>query len=70
MDKFALKWLGGEFGDWFPRRETGRATRDQRVYLEENARCDRLKHSPIFFMRRRLNEIGGGDPGRGRGEPA
>ena len=25
------------------------------MYLEEHARCDRLKNSPIFYMRRRLN---------------
>ena len=55
-DKFAKKCLGsGRFSKWFPVR-TGRASaRRGEVFTEEFARCDRLKNSPLFYMRRRLN---------------
>ena len=55
-DKFASKCLGGRFPEWFPLRVPGRATRTGgERYLEEFARCDRLKNTPIFYMRRRMN---------------
>ena len=56
-DKFALKASASErFGPvWFPRRESTRSTRRGDKFLETYARCDRLKQSPIFYMRRRLN---------------
>ena len=56
-DKFALKAASSDrFGQtWFPRRDSGRATRRGDKYLETYARCDRLKQSPVFYMRRRLN---------------
>ena len=33
-----------------------RKTRNQNPYKEEYARCERLKKTPIFHMRRQLNE--------------
>ena len=55
-DKFAEKCASGRFSDWFPRREAGRrGARNSEVYLEEYARCNRLRDSPLFFMRRRMN---------------
>ena len=53
-DKFAEKCAAGRFEDWFPRRPAGRS-RNGEVYLEEYARCNRLRDSPLFYMRRRLN---------------
>ena len=56
-DKFANKCLSNrKFEHWFPLRRTGRAgNRGGEKYAEEFARCDRLKNTPIFYMRRRLN---------------
>ena len=57
-DKFAKKCLGLKaFQGWFPARATGRrgARRGGEAYHEDHARCNRLRDSPIFFMRRRLN---------------
>ena len=63
-DKFALKCANSaRFSHWFPLNE-GRQGRNSDKYLEQYARCDRLKNSPIFYMRRRLN----GKEGRTYGE--
>ena len=66
-DTFAAKCAGSDrFSYWFPEnppRET-RTTRDR--YQEKYARCDRLRDSPLFFMRRRLN----GKEGKRYGERA
>ena len=66
VDKFADKCLGNErFAAWYPLRQSGRSgNRCGEMYLEEHARCDRLKNSPIFYMRRRLN----GKEGKSYGE--
>ena len=56
--KFATKCANDPaFEHWFPKRITGRATRNQNaeVFLEEKARCDRLKNSPLYYFRRILN---------------
>ena len=55
-DNFARKCLSSSrFRGWFPLTE-GRSTRsNQEVYLEKFARCDRLRNSPLHYMRRRLN---------------
>ena len=53
--KFAKKAVEGPYKDWFPVRDSGRALRTGRKYVEEYARCDRLYNSPIFAMRRALN---------------
>ena len=57
VDKFAANCANSDrFAHWFPRHlSTRRATRSRAVYKEEYARCDRLKNSPLFYMRRRLN---------------
>ena len=57
-DKFAAKCAESQrFGQWFPLR--GGARRSGRTapekYQEFFARCDRLKNSPLHYMRRRLN---------------
>ena len=55
VEKFAVKCSNDPaFDHWFPRRE-GRATRNNDIYLEEQARCERLKNSPLFYFRRVLN---------------
>jgi hypothetical protein len=56
VDKFTVKCLARDFKHWFPLNTSTRVTRKREVYREEYARCDRLRHTPIFFMRRRLNE--------------
>ena len=54
-DKFAAKCLASaDFQGWFPKRE-GRSGRNGETYSEKFARCERLKNSPLFYMRRRLN---------------
>lgn len=56
--KFATKCANDPaFDHWFPRRVTGRNTRNKNTetYLEEKARCDRLKNSPLYYFRRILN---------------
>ena len=62
-DKFAEKAAAStRFGRWFPLKQSRRSTRNQgsERYAESFARCERLKNSPVFFMRRRLN----GKPGK------
>ena len=56
-DSFAAKCAASaRFGPWFA-RNPDRVTRGNRaeLYQEKFARCDRLKNSPLFFFRRRLN---------------
>ena len=54
-DKFAKKCAGDPlFSRWFPLKNT-RSGRGSEKYLESFARCDRLRNSPLFYMRRRLN---------------
>ena len=65
-DKFAGKCLNSDrFSHWFPLPQSGRASgRKGEKYREDYARCDRLRNTPIFYFRRRLN----GKPGRTYGE--
>ena len=64
-DKFAKKNITGKFSRWFPYRPIGRpGNRGGELFLEERARCNRLRDSPIFYMRRRLN----GKEGKSYGE--
>lgn len=60
-DAFALRCLHNpdRFLDWFPPANTPRATRSTKPFKEEFARCSRLQKSPIFYMRKLLNEIYG-----------
>ena len=64
-DKFARKCLNSpRFCKWFPRK-TGRASaRNGEEFQEDFAKCERLRNSPIYYMRRRLN----GKPGKTYGE--
>ena len=56
-DKFEEKAAGStRFSGWFPRKQPTRSTsRVKDQYLETFARCDRLRNSPVHYMRRRLN---------------
>ena len=62
-DKFAKKAKdSARFARWFPKKCSDRPTRKStaaETYVEKFARCDRLKNSPVYYMRRRLN----GKPG-------
>ena len=56
-DKFANKCpLNDRIKHWFPLQAQARASRNPLKFKEEFARCDRLKNSPLFYMRRRLND--------------
>ena len=64
-DAFAAKCAASRrFSKLFPLREGRISARNTERYKEFYARCDRLKNSPLFFMRRRLN----GKPGKTYGE--
>ena len=67
-DRFANKWFGNtRFSARFTARTTGRSGRSSRAgeqYAEDYARCNRLRDSPLFFMRRRVN----GKEGKSYGE--
>ena len=57
-DKFAAKCAeSSRYGDWFPLKRTRRSGRSGTCekYAEKFARCERLRDSPLFFFRRRLN---------------
>ena len=65
IDKFAKKTAANpRFAHLFPLKHSRAASRSGEIYLEEYARCDRLRNSPLFFMRRRLN----GKEGKSYGE--
>ena len=64
-DKFAAKAsISPRFCHWLPIKWRARATRSGAatapVYEETLARCDRLRNSPLHFLRHRLN----GKPGK------
>ena len=60
-DKFAMSCAASpRFCHWFPETRATRRSRHTATYQEFYARCDRLKNSPLFYMRRRLN----GEPGK------
>ena len=64
-DKFARKCLTNpRFCHWFPKKSGRTSTRSGEEFLETYAKCDRLKNSPVFYMRRRLN----GKEGKSYGE--
>ena len=64
-DNFANKCLTSDkFKHWFPLSEGRRSGRNSEQYREFFAKSDRLKNSPLFYMRRRLN----GKPGKSYGE--
>ena len=59
VDRFALKLVNSDrFEHLFPERPSAQCrSRGSRKYEEQNARTERLFNSPIFYMRRRLNEL-------------
>ena len=51
-DKFSAKCIKSDrFRAWFPEKNNVRSTRKTEKYLESFARCERLKRSPLFYMR-------------------
>ena len=55
-DKFAARCVENpRFSAWFPKNQGRSARANTEQYQEKFARCDRLKNSPLFYMRRRLN---------------
>ena len=67
-DGFVGKCLKNDrFSGWFPlntnRRSSRTQTQNPKKYKESYARCERLRASPVFFFRRRLN----GKPGKSYG---
>ena len=66
VDDFAAKAEASpRFSAWFPKKVGVRAaSRVKEVYQETFARCDRLRNSPVHYMRRCLN----GKQGKSYGE--
>ena len=60
---FARKTESKErFKGWFPRKDDGGINlREELTYEEKYARTERLKKSPLFYMRRELNKANGTD---------
>ena len=55
-DKFARTALNSpRFQHWFPRNTGGRSVRNREEFKELFAKNERLKNSPLYYMRRRLN---------------
>ena len=57
-DKFAKQRLKNpRFLGWFPVKSGLRSSQRTAtgIYQERYARCDRLKNTPVYYMRRRLN---------------
>ena len=59
FDRFAIKLANNkEYEEWLPRTKfTGYDLREELIYDELFASTDRLRNSPLYAMRRRLNEI-------------
>ena len=59
VNKFASKCASNpHFARWFPLKQSRRSERKgvrKEHYIEMKARCDRLKNSPFYDFRRRLN---------------
>ena len=57
FEKFTKKTSENpKYTGWFPLKEQVRDTRKPRPYREERASSDRLYRSPLFAMRRLLND--------------
>ena len=55
--KFAKKMASNpQFNHWFPKNPNRQSERTSKPYLEEIAKSNRLYNSPLFTMRRVLNE--------------
>ena len=47
-----------KFKDWFPKKTfVHHDLRREKIFVEKFARTNRLYKSPLYFYRRRLNEI-------------
>ena len=59
FDSFAQKVAKNpRFAHWLPRQvNTGHNTRNDKMYQEEFSRTERYKNSPVFQIRRRLNQM-------------
>ena len=56
VQKFAQKTSKNPiYNHWFKKNPNQTSTRKPRLYLEEHARTNRLYNSPLFHMRRVLN---------------
>jgi hypothetical protein len=55
--RFATKCLNGNYSHWFPLNPGRARTRARKKYQEEYARCDRMRNTPIYHMRRVLNDM-------------
>ena len=57
FEKFTRKTSENpKYVEWFPLKDNPRDIRKLRPYLEERATTDRLYRSPIYAMRRLLND--------------
>ena len=65
VDRFVVKLVDNpKYASMFPLRpEEQRRARASHKYLEMNSKTNRLYNSPFYYMRRRLNEISGGNNG-------
>ena len=59
FDRFAIKLANNpDYNHWLPRTVfTGYDLREELIYVEKFAATDRLRNSPLYAIRRRLNEI-------------
>ena len=59
FDRFATKLADNEqYDHWLPKTKfTGYDLREELIYVEKFAATDRLRNSPLYAIRRRLNEI-------------
>lgn len=55
-DSFTYRCLKGRFAHWFPLAANDRETRNSKEYQENFAHCTRLYFSPLYLLRRRLND--------------
>ena len=59
FDRFAIKLANNkEYDEWLPRSKfTGHDLKQELIYVEKFAATERLRSSPLYAIRRRLNEI-------------
>ena len=59
IDSFLKKTVNNErYKDWFPTKDfVHHDMRRERIYVEKFAKTERLYMNPLYFFRRRLNEI-------------
>lgn len=55
---FARNCIKGKFAHWFPLHQPARNTRSPLTYKEFPARCSRLQKSPLYSLRKMLNNAG------------